>query len=125
MDIQKANDTSGYEHGIVDGTVERAQPDHAAGQSEAGSSSWWRNVVSIHLRRVVRDGSCSNSHDGCGGIVDLVRGITGDAFMAYATVFAVEVIFLLVALYLSTRLSMDESKAYAEEHDEIPPATVE
>jgi BCD family chlorophyll transporter-like MFS transporter len=55
-----------------------------------------------------------------GGIVDLVRAITGDAFVAYASVFAIEVLFLLVALYLSTRLSMDESKAYAEEHTEIP-----
>jgi BCD family chlorophyll transporter-like MFS transporter len=54
-----------------------------------------------------------------GGVVDLVRAITGNALMAYSTVFAIEVIFLLVAFYLSTRLSMDESKAYAEEHTEI------
>ena len=60
-----------------------------------------------------------------GAVVDLMRAITGDAFIAYATVFAIEVIFLLVALYLSTRLSMDASKAYAEEHQEIPLATAE
>ena len=57
-----------------------------------------------------------------GGVVDLVRGLTGNAFAAYATVFAIEVLFLLVALYLSTRLAVDESKAYAEEHTTISSA---
>lgn len=60
-----------------------------------------------------------------GAVVDIVRTLTGNAFAAYATVFSIEVIFLLVALYLSTRLSMDDSKAYAEEHQEIPLATAE
>jgi len=51
-----------------------------------------------------------------GGIVDLVRGLTGgNAFAAYGTVFAFEVIMLLVALYLSTRLDVEESQAYVEE----------
>jgi MFS transporter, BCD family, chlorophyll transporter len=53
-----------------------------------------------------------------GGIVDLVRGLTGgNAFAAYATVFALEVVMLLVALYLSTRLDVHESQAYAEEQN--------
>jgi MFS transporter, BCD family, chlorophyll transporter len=53
-----------------------------------------------------------------GGIVDLVRGLTGgNAFAAYATVFALEVVMLLVALYLSTRLDVNESQAYAEEQN--------
>ncbi|MBC8506010.1 MAG: BCD family MFS transporter [Anaerolineales bacterium] len=50
-----------------------------------------------------------------GGIVDLVRSLTGgNAFAAYGTVFALEVVMLLVALYLSTRLDVEESQAYAE-----------
>lgn len=50
-----------------------------------------------------------------GGIVDLVRGLTGgNAFAAYATVFALEIVVLLVALYLSTRLNMESSQASAE-----------
>jgi BCD family chlorophyll transporter-like MFS transporter len=55
-----------------------------------------------------------------GVVVDLVRALTGNAFAAYAVVFSIEVIFLVVALYLSTRVSVDESKAYGEEHTEIP-----
>jgi BCD family chlorophyll transporter-like MFS transporter len=55
-----------------------------------------------------------------GGVVDLVRGITGNAFAAYATVFAIEVIFLLVALYLTTRVVVTDSKAYEEETTEFP-----
>ena len=55
-----------------------------------------------------------------GGIVDLVRGLTnGNAFAAYSTVFAVEVVMLLVALYLSTKLDVGESQAYVEEHNLI------
>jgi BCD family chlorophyll transporter-like MFS transporter len=60
-----------------------------------------------------------------GGVVDLVRALTGNAFAAYATVFSIEVLFLLVALYLSTQISMDQSKAYAEESIEIHPAVAE
>jgi BCD family chlorophyll transporter-like MFS transporter len=60
-----------------------------------------------------------------GTVVDLVRAITGNAFAAYAAVFSIEVAFLFVALYLSTRLSMDESKAYVEEHTEIKPAATD
>ncbi|MEN8171499.1 MAG: BCD family MFS transporter [Chloroflexota bacterium] len=51
-----------------------------------------------------------------GGIVDLVRGITGgNAFAAYAAVFAMEVVMLVIALVLSTRLNMDSSRARIEE----------
>jgi BCD family chlorophyll transporter-like MFS transporter len=57
-----------------------------------------------------------------GGVVDLVRALTGNAFAAYATVFAIEAIFLLTALYLSTKLNVDESRAYEEQHTQIPVA---
>ena len=51
-----------------------------------------------------------------GGIVDLVRGVTGgNAFAAYATVFALEIAMLVIALYLSTKLEVKESQAYVEE----------
>lgn len=51
-----------------------------------------------------------------GGIVDLVRGLTGgNAFAAYATVFVLEIIMLAIALYLSTKLEVRESQAYVEE----------
>ncbi len=49
-----------------------------------------------------------------GGVVDLMRLATGNAFLAYATVFALEVTFLTVALYLSTRLVVPESRAFEE-----------
>ncbi|MBN1667786.1 MAG: BCD family MFS transporter [Anaerolineales bacterium] len=55
-----------------------------------------------------------------GGVVDLVRALTGgNAFAAYASVFGLEVIFLTVALYLSTRLAVSDSKAYAEAQVEL------
>jgi BCD family chlorophyll transporter-like MFS transporter len=60
-----------------------------------------------------------------GGVVDIVRGLTGNAFAAYATVFTIEVIFLLAALYLSTRLAVDESKAYEEVQTEMVVATAD
>lgn len=51
-----------------------------------------------------------------GGIVDAVRALTGgNAFAAYATVFALEVVVLVVALVLSTRLDMEVSQARIEE----------
>ncbi len=58
-----------------------------------------------------------------GGIVDVVRALTGgNAFAAYGTVFALEVVMLLVALYLSTRLDMEVSQAYVEERQGAPAA---
>jgi BCD family chlorophyll transporter-like MFS transporter len=54
-----------------------------------------------------------------GGVVDLVRALTGNALAAYATVFTLEVVFLLIALFLSFQLEMGESKVYTEEHAEI------
>ena len=55
-----------------------------------------------------------------GGMVDLVRALTGgNAFAAYASVFGLEVVFLAVALYLSTRLAVSDSKAYAEAQAEL------
>lgn len=53
-----------------------------------------------------------------GGVVDgMLRVTGGNAFAAYATVFAVEVGMLVVALYLSRRLNVTMSRAKQEEAD--------
>ena len=55
-----------------------------------------------------------------GGVtVDLMRAATGSAFVAYSTLFGFEVIFLLVALYLSTRLDLEASTARQEEMEKL------
>ncbi len=51
-----------------------------------------------------------------GGIlVDSVRLATGDAFLAYSSLFAMEAIMLGLALFLSTKLDVNTSRARAEE----------
>jgi BCD family chlorophyll transporter-like MFS transporter len=50
-----------------------------------------------------------------GGVVASVQGLTGNPFTAYTAVFAVEILMLLVALYLSYRLDIAASRAKAEE----------
>ncbi len=51
-----------------------------------------------------------------GGIlVDSVRLATGDAFLAYSSLFAMEAVMLGVALYLSTKLDVSTSRAHTEE----------
>jgi len=51
-----------------------------------------------------------------GTIVDVVRNLLGgSAFAAYSSVFAMEVVMLSIALWLSTRLDMSASKAKLEE----------
>jgi BCD family chlorophyll transporter-like MFS transporter len=51
-----------------------------------------------------------------GGIlVDSVRLATGDAFLAYSSLFAMEAIMLGVALFLSTKLDVSTSRARSEE----------
>jgi BCD family chlorophyll transporter-like MFS transporter len=58
-----------------------------------------------------------------GIIVDLMRLATGgNALIAYSTVFSIEVIFLLVALYLSTRLDVSASRAQTEEFEKLSSA---
>lgn len=52
-----------------------------------------------------------------GTVVDLVRATTGNNLAAYGTVFALEVIMLIVALYLSTRVCVETSKAGKEEEE--------
>ncbi len=50
-----------------------------------------------------------------GGVVDLVKAITnGNALAAYQTVFAIEILFLIMALVLYTKLVVPESRAYEE-----------
>jgi BCD family chlorophyll transporter-like MFS transporter len=50
-----------------------------------------------------------------GTVVAAVEGLTGSSFTAYATVFALEIGMLLVALFLSYRLDVAASRAKAEE----------
>jgi hypothetical protein len=55
-----------------------------------------------------------------GGVtVDLMRAATGSAFIAYSTLFGLEVIMLLIALYLSTKLDLKSSSAYQEEQEKL------
>lgn len=50
-----------------------------------------------------------------GMVVDTVRYLTGNAFLAYSSVFGTEVIILLTAFYLSARLNFETSKVHQEE----------
>lgn len=52
-----------------------------------------------------------------GTIVDVMRFATGSALVAYSTLFGMEAIMLLVALYLSTRLDVNATQAIAEERE--------
>ncbi len=49
-----------------------------------------------------------------GGLVDLVQRIGGEAFLAYASVFALEAVMLLVAWILTYRLNVAASRATVE-----------
>jgi BCD family chlorophyll transporter-like MFS transporter len=49
-----------------------------------------------------------------GGVVDLVLSITGNAFAAYASVFTIEALLLVVALYLSYRFVPEEASVIEE-----------
>ncbi|MBN2045744.1 MAG: BCD family MFS transporter [Anaerolineales bacterium] len=49
-----------------------------------------------------------------GIIIDLMRLVFQDAFLAYATLFAIEVILLVVAFVLTTRLDIQASRARQE-----------
>lgn len=59
-----------------------------------------------------------------GTIVDVMRLATGSALVAYSTLFGMEAIMLLVALYLSTRLDMNVSQASMEERELVSVAAV-
>jgi BCD family chlorophyll transporter-like MFS transporter len=50
-----------------------------------------------------------------GGVLTAVQGVTGDTFTAYAVVFTLEIVMLLVALFLSFRLDVAASRARREE----------
>jgi BCD family chlorophyll transporter-like MFS transporter len=52
-----------------------------------------------------------------GTIVDVVRLATGSALVAYSSLFGLEALILLVALYLSTRLDLSATQATREERD--------
>ena len=55
-----------------------------------------------------------------GGVtVDSVTALTGSHFAAYGTVFALEMVILLVAFFLSLRLKVDSSKAISEERETL------
>ena len=49
-----------------------------------------------------------------GVVIDLMRLAFGDPFVAYATLFGLEVVLLVVAFVLTTRLNIQESKAQLE-----------
>ena len=50
-----------------------------------------------------------------GVIVDTVRLATGNALMAYASLFAMEAVMLVIALYLSMKLDLKATAAHTEE----------
>ncbi len=50
-----------------------------------------------------------------GGIVDSVRALSGNIFLAYASVFGLEIILLLTAFSLTFRLHVEEARASVEE----------
>jgi BCD family chlorophyll transporter-like MFS transporter len=52
-----------------------------------------------------------------GAIVDLMRFATGNALVAYSTLFGMEAVMLGVALYLSTKLDANATQAVAEERE--------
>jgi cytochrome bd-type quinol oxidase subunit 2 len=54
-----------------------------------------------------------------GVIVDTMRYATGNAFAAYSALFGMEAVMLVIALYLSTRLDVNASRAYSEEHETL------
>lgn len=61
-----------------------------------------------------------------GGItVDSVQALTGSAFAAYAAVFGLEMLILLVAFRLSLRLDVGTSRAIAEEHQTLTPVSAD
>jgi len=59
-----------------------------------------------------------------GTIVDLMGLATGSAMIAYSTLFGMEAVILIVALYLSTRLDMNASQAVVEERELVSVAAV-
>jgi BCD family chlorophyll transporter-like MFS transporter len=54
-----------------------------------------------------------------GTVVDIVRAVTGNNLMAYGMVFGLEVVMLLTALFLSTRVDVSTSRAGREEGELI------
>lgn len=54
-----------------------------------------------------------------GGIVDSVRALSGDIFLAYASVFGLEIILLLTAFSLTFRLHVEEAQASVEEKEKL------
>jgi MFS transporter, BCD family, chlorophyll transporter len=57
-----------------------------------------------------------------GAIVDVMRFATGSALVAYSTLFGMEAVILIVALYLTTRLDVNASQASVEERDLVSAA---
>lgn len=55
-----------------------------------------------------------------GTVVDTMRTLTGNAYLAYSTLFGLEMFILLAALWLSFRLDVKISKARQEERTVIP-----
>ncbi len=55
-----------------------------------------------------------------GAVVDIGMNLTGgNALVAYSTVFGIEIVMLIVALFLSTRLEVGKSLAQSEEQETL------
>lgn len=50
-----------------------------------------------------------------GAVVDITRAITGDAFLGYAAVFAIEVLLLVISLFFTFRINTQSSRVTKEE----------
>jgi len=59
-----------------------------------------------------------------GTIVDVMRFATGNALVAYSTLFGMEAVILIVALYLSTKLDINATQASMEERKLVSVAAV-
>ncbi|MGL4650719.1 MAG: BCD family MFS transporter [Caldilineaceae bacterium] len=59
-----------------------------------------------------------------GALAGIVEGVTGNALLAYASIFALEVAMLMVALVLSFRLRLDKAQVRQEIAESAAPAPV-
>lgn len=60
-----------------------------------------------------------------GGIVDTVRALSGNVFLAYASVFGLEIVLLLVAFSLTFKLHVEEARASVEEKETLAVAAAD
>lgn len=104
----RSRNASGHHRGGITGlsAAWEAQQRGIACTLLEASDRWGGKVISSELGMT-----------GSRFIVDLMRLATGNALVAYSTLFGMEAVTLVVALYLTTRLDMGASQASAEERD--------